>query len=102
MIYSLCFLKLRITPDENLLTLSLLSGKLVCAFINGSYYNLSGYKFTKFFGHYSFVGRAYSSGKFVASPIEIKHLLLYIFELPSFTRKPYPVLFPSAFPKGFE
>lgn len=79
-IYSLCFLKLGITPDENILTLwSLLSGKVVCAFINGSYYNLSGYKFTKFFGHYSFGGRAHASGKFVEIPTEIKHRLLYIF-----------------------
>ena len=53
-----------------------LYGKVVCAFINGSSCDLSSYKFTNVFSHYSLFGRTHSSGKFFESPIEVKHLLL--------------------------
>jgi len=41
-----------------------LYGKIICAVINGSNCNLSGYKFTNVLHHYSVFGRIYSSGKF--------------------------------------
>lgn len=87
LMYSLCFLKFGIILDENIWTLwFLLYGKVICELINCSYYNLSGYKFTNVFSHYNFFGRMYSSGKFLESPIEIKHLLLYIWVVQFYER----------------
>lgn len=47
LMYSLSFLKFGMTPDENISTFFdlFLYGKLVCVSINGSYWNLSCYKF---------------------------------------------------------
>lgn len=64
LMYSLYSLRFGIISDENIdIMICFLYGKIICAVINGSNCNLSGYKFTNIL--YSVFGRIYSSGKFL-------------------------------------